>query len=363
MAVPQDVRWGRAYEGYGEDPASCRELGEAFIDGSPGRRPDARRPRRPRPPSTSSATAGRRGAPRRRPATRSTRASPTSTRRRSARSTSPPYEAAIDAGARIVMASFSSTGAGKVHGDHHLLTEVLKGELGFTGFVVSDWAGVDQVDARLRPRRSPRRSRPASTWSWSRPTARASRRRSRPGSAPARSTQARIDDAVTRILTVKFEMGLFEHPMPPEDGRPASAPTRTARSRARRSASRRCCSRPTAGLLPLRDRRRRPARGLRRRRHRASSRAAGRSRGRARPGRPRRARPSPTTCAPGSATASSYTRRPRDPRGHATRRPASSSSPSRRTPRAWATRRRSRSPTADLATIDAVRPMVDRLSS
>ncbi len=44
------------------------------------------------------------------------------------------------------MASFSSTAAGKVHGDRHLLTDVLKGELGFTGFVVSDWAGVDQVD-------------------------------------------------------------------------------------------------------------------------------------------------------------------------------------------------------------------------
>jgi hypothetical protein len=44
-----------------------------------------------------------------------------------------------------VMASFSSTPAGKVHGDRHLLTEVLKDELGFTGFVVSDWAGVDQV--------------------------------------------------------------------------------------------------------------------------------------------------------------------------------------------------------------------------
>ena len=58
-----------------------------------------------------------------------------------------PYRAAIDAGARIVMASFSSTAAGKVHGDRHLLTDVLKGELGFTGFVVSDWAGVDQVDA------------------------------------------------------------------------------------------------------------------------------------------------------------------------------------------------------------------------
>ena len=57
----------------------------------------------------------------------------------------PPYRSAIDAGARIVMASFSSTPAGKVHGDKHLLTDVLKGQLAFTGFVVSDWGGVDEV--------------------------------------------------------------------------------------------------------------------------------------------------------------------------------------------------------------------------
>ena len=63
------------------------------------------------------------------------------------------------------MASFSSTGpAGKIHGDHHWLTDVLKGELGFDGFVVSDWQAVDQVDPRLRRRRRAVRSTRASTW-------------------------------------------------------------------------------------------------------------------------------------------------------------------------------------------------------
>ena len=88
VAVPQDVRWGRTYEGYGEDPLEVAKLGEAFIRGLQGDDLTARRRRSPRP-STSSATAARRGAPRRRPAIRSTRASPTSTRRRSGRSTSP----------------------------------------------------------------------------------------------------------------------------------------------------------------------------------------------------------------------------------------------------------------------------------
>jgi beta-glucosidase len=44
------------------------------------------------------------------------------------------------------MASFSSWQGKKLHGHHYLLTEVLKGELGFAGFIISDWAGMDQLD-------------------------------------------------------------------------------------------------------------------------------------------------------------------------------------------------------------------------
>ena len=77
----------------------------------------------------------------------------------------PPYQAAIDAGARIVMASFSSTEAGgKIHGDHHWLTDVLKDELGFDGFVVSDWQAVDQVDPDYAAGRRPLDQRRESTW-------------------------------------------------------------------------------------------------------------------------------------------------------------------------------------------------------
>lgn len=57
----------------------------------------------------------------------------------------PPYEAAIEAGALSVMASYSSWGGLKLHAHHYLLTEVLKDELGFEGFVVTDWEGVDQI--------------------------------------------------------------------------------------------------------------------------------------------------------------------------------------------------------------------------
>jgi beta-glucosidase len=56
-----------------------------------------------------------------------------------------PYVSAIDAGAMSIMASYSSWNGEKLHGHRYLLTDVLKTELGFEGFVVSDWMGVDQL--------------------------------------------------------------------------------------------------------------------------------------------------------------------------------------------------------------------------
>lgn len=57
----------------------------------------------------------------------------------------PPFRSAIDAGALSVMASYSSWKGDKLHGHVELLTGLLKGEQGFSGFVVSDWMGVDQL--------------------------------------------------------------------------------------------------------------------------------------------------------------------------------------------------------------------------
>jgi beta-glucosidase len=248
VAVPQDVRWGRAYEGYGEDPLEVAKLGEAFITGLQG--DDLTR-------ATSAA------------ATAKHYVGDGGTAWGS--STTPgysidqgvndvdeatfraihlaPYETALEAGARIVMASFSSTGAGKVHGDRHLLTDVLKGELGFSGFVVSDWAGVDQVDPDYEaavataisagidmvmvPSDGPRFQAAVQA-----------------GLANGKIDPARIDDAVTRILTVKFEMGLFEHPIPAEDD--AKVGSDHDRSLAREAVGKSAVLLKTAaGLLPL----------------------------------------------------------------------------------------------------------------
>jgi beta-glucosidase len=57
----------------------------------------------------------------------------------------PPYEAAIAAGARSIMISYTSWGGLKMHAHQYLITDVLRGELGFDGFIVADWAGLTRL--------------------------------------------------------------------------------------------------------------------------------------------------------------------------------------------------------------------------
>jgi beta-glucosidase len=241
IAVPQDIRWGRAYEGYGEDPDLVSRLGTACIKGLQGAGLSAE--------GTSAATAkhfiGDGGTA----FGSSTATGPTGPylldqgvdqmdEATLLELFLPPYQAAVDSGARIVMASYSSTTAGKVHGDHHLITEVLKGQLGFSGFTVSDWGGVDQVMPGDYSA-SVAQSIDAGVDMVMVPTDYV-RFITTMKSAVQTGTidEDRIDDAVTRILRVKFEMGLFENPMPPagkasvvgSDAHRAIARTAVARS-------------------------------------------------------------------------------------------------------------------------------------
>ncbi|GAA4562984.1 glycoside hydrolase family 3 N-terminal domain-containing protein [Micromonospora coerulea] len=126
----------------------------------------------------------------------------------------PPFQAAVQRGVGSVMISYSSWNGVKLHGNQYLITTVLKGELGFTGFVVSDWNGIDQIDgaggftaaevtaavnAGIDMVMVP------SAWKTFITTLRAEVQN---GHVPL----SRIDDANRRILTKKFELGLFERP-------------------------------------------------------------------------------------------------------------------------------------------------------
>jgi beta-glucosidase len=217
VAVPQDVRWGRTFEGYGETTDLVSRLGGACIKGLQGSGLGA--------DNVAAATAkhfiGDGGTA----FGSSTASGPTGPylldqgvdqmdEATLLRLFLPPYRAAVEGGARIVMTSYSSTAAGKVHGDRHLITEVLKGQLAFSGFVLSDWGGVDQVVPGNYPD-SLAQAINAGIDMVMVPTDYVRFITTMKSLVQAGTIkQDRIDDAVTRILRVKLELGLFEKPMP-----------------------------------------------------------------------------------------------------------------------------------------------------
>jgi beta-glucosidase len=122
----------------------------------------------------------------------------------------PPYRAAVDAGALSVMPSFSSWNGTKMHGNQYLLTDVLKEELGFDGFVISDWEGISQLpgdayDQVVRAVNAGVDMYMGTEWqNFYNQLEEAIEK----GDVP----MSRVDDAVARILRAKFALGLFEHP-------------------------------------------------------------------------------------------------------------------------------------------------------
>ena len=202
VTVPRDERWGRTYEGFGEAPQLVAELGAAAVRGLQGGDLSA---------SDSVLASAKHyvgdGGTTNGVDQGDTRADEATLRRIHL----PGYVAAVKAGVGSVMASFNSWNGEKLHGHKYLLTTVLKGELGFKGFVVSDWTALEQlpgdypqqiersidagVDMVMVPDIYPEFFEALKTLVVS-----------------GRLPMARIDDAVRRILTVKVRMGLFERP-------------------------------------------------------------------------------------------------------------------------------------------------------
>ena len=172
VSIPQDVRWGRSYEGYGQTTETVTEFTTAFVEGLKGdawNSPTAVLPSIKHFIADGAATWGS--------STRVDRNKLEYDRTLAVSNMGeqfvdlidegawmidqgvseideetlreihlPPYISAIKAGALNIMASFSSWGGVKMHAQKYLLSDVLKGELGFEGFIVTDWEGIDQVD-------------------------------------------------------------------------------------------------------------------------------------------------------------------------------------------------------------------------
>ena len=124
------------------------------------------------------------------------------------------YVGGLTAGAQSVMASFNSWHGNKIHGNRYLLTDVLKNKMGFDGFVVGDWNGHGQI-AGCTNDNCPQAANagldifmvPTDAW---KPLMKNTIAQVKQGVIP----QSRIDDAVSRILRVKFRAGLFSKPSP-----------------------------------------------------------------------------------------------------------------------------------------------------
>ncbi len=152
----------------------------------------------------------------------------------------PTFDAAVHAGARTVMVNSAEINGTPGHTNHHLLTDVLRGELGFRGFVVSDWEDIKKLVGVWRAAPDEKEATRAavvagidmsmvpSDYSFSDLLLQLVKENKVPVS--------RIDEAVGNILRVKFDLGLFENPMPsPTMGFATSESRQTALQAARES--------------------------------------------------------------------------------------------------------------------------------
>ncbi|WP_295972933.1 exo 1,3/1,4-beta-D-glucan glucohydrolase [uncultured Xanthomonas sp.] len=204
VAVPQDDRWGRTYEGYSESPEVVASFAGKVVEGLQG------------VPGTPGFLDGSHvissvkhflgdGGTTDGKDQGDTRISEQQLRDIHGAG----YPPAIAAGAQTVMASFNSVNGVKMHGNTVMLTDVLKGQMHFGGFVVGDWNGHGQVpgcrnddcpaafnagvDMLMAP----------DSWKGVYENA---LKAVKSGQIP----MARLDDAVRRILRVKLRLGLFE---------------------------------------------------------------------------------------------------------------------------------------------------------
>jgi beta-glucosidase len=209
VTVPQDARWGRTYEGFSEDPQLVRQLGEAAVRGLQGN--DLGNPLAVLACAkhfigdggTAFGSVQQKTGPGLDQG--DTRVDEETLRRVHLQG----YISAINAGVGTIMPSYSSWNGVKVSGNKHLLTGILKGELGFEGFLISDYNAVDQVDKDYK------KAIGISINAGMDMVMVPSRYKLyiqdlkelvNEGAVP----MARIDDAVTRILRVKFAMGLLD---------------------------------------------------------------------------------------------------------------------------------------------------------
>jgi beta-glucosidase len=243
LTVPQDERWGRAYEGYSEDPKVVASYAGAMVEGLQGE------------PGKGTIQQGYVAASAKHflgdggtigGIDQGDADIPESELIRIHNAGYPP---AINAGVMTVMASFSAWQGAKMHGNQSLLTGALKGRMGFEGFIVGDWNAHAQVpgcnkgdcptafNAGLDMAMAP------DGW---RELFHNTVAEVKAGKIP----MARVDDAVRRILRVKVKLGLFD-PARPYAGKLELVGAAEHRAVARQAVAESLVLLKNNGVLPL----------------------------------------------------------------------------------------------------------------
>ena len=214
VAIARDDRWGRTYESYSEDPRLVAAMGAALIEGLQGRKGDDDFLGAGRVVATAKHFFGDGGTDQGvdqgdvngdLAALRAIHAVP--------------YPVAIDAGVETIMASFNSINGRKMHGRKDMLTDLLRGEMGFTGLVVGDWNGHSQIDG-CTVSDCPQALLAGLDIYMVPDDAKALHASLMAQVADGTIPMARIDEAVSRVLRVKLRAGLLG----PDARKPSARP-------------------------------------------------------------------------------------------------------------------------------------------
>lgn len=199
LDVLRDPRWGRSEECFGEDPFLASRMAQAAVSGIQSQSVEVTAKHLCAQGETTggvNASAARIG------------------QRELREIHLPPVKACVDAGVTSFMAAYNEIDGVYCHANHWLLTELLRQEYGFEGFVMSDGVAIDQLDAVTGDRTASGAlalNAGVDMGLWD-----TGFQNLEEAMARGLVEEKRIDEAVKRILTVKFRRGLFENPYIPE---------------------------------------------------------------------------------------------------------------------------------------------------
>jgi beta-glucosidase len=251
LDTERDLRWGRSYEPFGEDPLLTGTMGAASIRGLQGSNLAS---------PTSVAATAKHFAGYSAPDSGFDRTDATIDDNELQSIHLPSFAQGIDAGVATVMVNSGSVNGEPVHASHHMLTDVLRGQLHFKGVVISDWQDVENLITKYHVATDMEDAISQAVnagldMSMIPLDAGSEQNGFVPNLTKAvqegKVSQARIDDAVSRILTLKFRLGLFEHPFVDANAANAAVENPADHPLARKAAQESLVLLRNDGTLPL----------------------------------------------------------------------------------------------------------------